>query len=125
MAEKETISTEIPEKPPGCTCGEFMTAPCPIHSVPDKSADPQNFGEVITTVTDNFIIPERMREWAGFVFRCPNCGLDSIMVNNDTAPTGIAVCINPACAKKAFIKSAIVTDFVKKLTEERKTGRIQ
>jgi|GEM_PF-3414007 len=122
MSEKE--KSEVAEKIEGCTCGKFMTAPCPVHSVPDKTEDPHNFGETITTVTDIYMIPNRMGEWSGFIFRCPNCGLDSIMVNKDTAPKGIAVCANPACAKKAFIKSAIVTDYVKKLTEERKTGRI-
>lgn len=120
MSEKETVEKKVE----GCTCGEFMTAPCPIHSAPEESADPHNFGEALTTITDNFMTKDRIGTWSGFVFRCPNCGLESVMVNHDSAPEGIAVCCNPKCAKKAFIKSAIVTDYVKKITEERKTGRI-
>lgn len=98
----------------GCTGGnEFMTAPCPIHS----GRGPRPFGDgVMTTITDEYMVPERQRMWEGFCFQCPNCQAESIMVNQYTAPNGVAVCCNPECGKKAHVNSHIVTDFVKKLT---------
>lgn len=119
MGELNPVESEDTEKKaikdPLCNCDdEFKTTPCPVHFSTPK--DPtNNFGEDANTITDVFLVPERMRTWEGFVFRCPSCNKDSIMVNSDMAIGGKGICSNGQCGKRALIRSKIVTDFVNSL----------
>ncbi len=110
--EVETEETNINSIDPLCNCNdEYRTKPCPVHFA-DKIQD--NFGEDTLVITDLYIVSDQYRSWSGFVFLCPSCKKEAIMVNEDMAK----MCCN--CGKKVIIRSKIVTDFINKLSTLKK-----
>ena len=125
---KETQGTLCDGSVEGCNGGnEFRTSPCPIHDIKIVNEENVNkFGDVLTTITDEDLTPRRVTQWVGFEFICPNCGINSILVNSYTAPDQVVLCVNPECGKKAFVQSSIVNKKVEEvvaLLRQKNQGR--
>jgi ribosomal protein L37E len=92
----------------GCNCNdEFRTEPCPVHY--QEKID--KFNKEVVTVSDSVMVPEEVRQWAGFAFICPRCGEAAIL-------DIMKYCGN--CGVGVVIKSAKLTAFIKKLEERVK-----
>ena len=90
---------------PLCTChDEFKVLPCPVHY--DQEAEDKYNNRVV--ITDDNMVPEEIRQWAGYCFICPRCGESAIM-------DMMHHCGN--CGVEVVVQSKKVTDFVNKLME--------
>lgn len=102
--------SEVEEvKPEGCTCGEFMTAPCPVHQQAVPGLEEKQFGHNDVLITDELLLSKEQGIFQGYIFMCPVCKKPAVMVNPDMGK----FCCN--CGQRVIIHSKIVTDFVKSL----------
>lgn len=91
-----------------CNCDdEFKTGACPIHYDQD-AADKYNNRVIIT---DDNMVPEEIRQWAGYAYICPECGESSIL-------DMMKYCGN--CGIEVHIRSKKLTSFINKLMEKNK-----
>jgi ribosomal protein L37E len=93
---------EVGEKK--CSChDEFKTEVCPIHfKIPDED------DKEVIIITDEHLVPEEMRQWNGYAYKCPKCGQETILHL-------MKYCGN--CGIGLIIKSAKLTSFIEELTE--------
>ena len=124
MADEKDSAAEVPAEeaatpeeaiPEGCNCKEeFVTVPCPIHSVMYKTERaPGDFGEDITLITDaNLHLEQPYGRYEGHIFICPKCKLPAIMVNQNMGE----YCVK--CGAKVRVQSKVVTEHIRSLNKE-------
>ena len=97
-----------------CTCDEeFATTFCPVHPPEESSSDKVDYGESdILIITDNDMSKQGYGHFEGYIFTCPSCGLDAIMVN----PTMGKSCTN--CRRKVEVRSATITAKIRSLSKK-------
>ena len=96
-----------------CNCkDEYRTTLCPIHDVAitEEVQGYNNKQEII--LSDDNIISKEAQMWVGHCFMCTECG-GHIMHN-------MLRC--PGCGVRVVIRSKIVTDHIKNLSQKRKKG---
>lgn len=99
------MSEEAEEVVKGCNCNdEFRTETCPVHY--QQNVD--KFNKEVVTVGDDVMVPEEIRQWAGYAFICPRCGEASIL-------DMMKYCGN--CGVGIVIKSAKLTAFINELED--------
>lgn len=92
-----------------CTCDDkWQTKVCPV-CFKDHDENHEN----VVVVTDDNIVPEKIRQWTGYAYKCPKCGQETILHL-------MKYCGN--CGVGLIIKSAELTSFINKLNESNKGG---
>lgn len=103
MEAEQTINEE-------CNCNdEFRSKPCPVHFIQNKKKEKRGVdenGRII--VTDDDMVKDEIRQWAGFVYECPVCEKPFIM---DT----MSFCGN--CGVEVIFQSVKLTNFIKELSK--------
>lgn len=92
-----------------CTCNdEFATTFCPVHP-PDEVKDNVEYGKKeALIITDVDMVG--YGQWEGYIFKCPNCGVEAIMVN----PSMGKSCTN--CKRDIEIRSKTITAKIRSLS---------
>ena len=107
MENQDEVAIPSPDLE-GCTCNdEFATTYCPIHPPEPVTSrtKPLTYGATDKIiVTDNDMSEVGYGRFEGYIFTCPSCGLDAIMVN----PTMGKFCTN--CGVGVEIRSKTVTE---------------
>lgn len=105
-------ATELSQR---CTCSDkYAIAPCPVHKSnalefgADLHKATQKEQEKIIVTDADIRTGESYGSFSGFIFRCPECQIYSVMVNPD-----IQICCK--CGKHVDVKSDIVTAYVRSL----------
>lgn len=117
MSENETVETETiepeikKEEDLKCTCNdEFATTFCPVHPPDFIEKEKAGYGENdALVVTDADMIG--YGQWEGYIFTCPECGVNAVMVN----PTMGKTCSN--CGRKIVVKSKTITAKIRSLSK--------
>ena len=96
-----------------CTCNdEFATSFCPVHPPEPTNKEELNYGESDRLIiTDSDMSPQGYGHFEGYIFKCPSCGLDAIMVN----PTMGKCCTN--CSVKVEIRSKTITAKIRNMSK--------
>lgn len=91
-----------------CNCNdEFKTETCPIH----YNNDVDKFNKEVVVISDDNMVEEQIRQWAGYAYYCPRCGEASIL-------DIMKYCGN--CGVGIVLQSAKLTAFINELTERNK-----
>lgn len=99
---------------PSCTCkDEYSTDFCPVHH-PAKAAEKEEaYGDDNSLVVTD-IDMQGYGYWQGYIFKCPACGENAIMVN----PSMGKSCSN--CARKITVKSKTITAKIRSMSDAKK-----
>jgi hypothetical protein len=92
----------------GCTCyhtpddDKFVTSICPLYTKEESFSDIKK-----VLLTDSHLIDYVRFE--GFIFNCPKCGLNSVLVNGNVP----GLCLNTKCLTTFKVRSTTVHNHVR------------
>lgn len=104
--DKDRIDEEVGLK---CTCNEsmqpdaYILTPCPVHGMPAPASNKNNYGSQHEVVTDAHLMSKDIEYMSGYKFKCPGCGMDSLMHYMKGCPN----CLTPVIIQSDFVREIV------------------
>ena len=102
----------------GCTCAkDDVTTICPIFAAAREASSSIGSTEKLLLTDDNLIDYIQLE---GFLFNCPKCNKDSVLVNGDIP----GLCLNTKCRALFDVRSTRITQHVRNIENQMRNKRV-